>query len=242
MANQQPKPTIVLVHGAFADASGWSGVAERLRDDGYPVLAPANPLRTLSGDADYIASVLASIEGPIILVGHSYGGAVITNAARGIANVKALVYISAFAPDEGEDIFALTGKFPGSLLPANTLTRTYPDGTPEPGVDVYLSLQHFREVFAADVPARTTELMAVEQRPLALAAGNEASGASPAWATIPSWYLAGRDDMAIPFAAQQFMAKRANSHLVEVTASHVPMISKPGEVTDLIVDAARATT
>ncbi|MGY4769749.1 alpha/beta fold hydrolase [Kribbella sp. CWNU-51] len=238
----QPKPTIVLVHGAFADASGWNAVAERLRTDGYPVLAPANPLRSLRGDAEYIASVLESIEGPVILAGHSYGGAVITNAARGIANVKALVYISAFAPDEGENIFALTGKFPGSLLPANTLTRTYPNGTAEPGVDVYLGLNHFREVFAADVPATTTELMAVEQRPLALAAGNEASGPSPAWSTIPSWYLAGRDDMAIPFAAQLFMAKRANAHLVEVTSSHVPMISKPGAVADLVVEAARATT
>ncbi|MFD3406589.1 alpha/beta fold hydrolase [Kribbella sp. NPDC058693] len=241
MENQQPKPTIVLVHGAFADASGWSAVAERLRAADYPVLAPANPLRSLSGDADYIASVLTSIAGPIILVGHSYGGAVITNAARGIANVKALVYISAFAPDEGEDIFALTGKFPGSLLPVNTLTRPYPNGSTEPGVDVYLSLEHFHEVFAADVPAGITELMAVEQRPLALAAGNEASGASPAWSTIPSWYLAGRDDMAIPFAAQQFMAKRAQSHLTEVAASHVPMISQPAEVTGVIVDAARAT-
>ncbi|HEX6354858.1 alpha/beta hydrolase [Actinophytocola sp.] len=233
-----PKPTVVLVHGAFADASGWSGVIAELQRDGYPVLAPANPLRDLAGDAAYLTSVLATVTGPIVLVGHSYGGAVITNAALGNPNVKALVYVAGFAPEEGESIFALTGLYPGSLLPQNITARPFPQADGATGVDAYVNPANFREVFAADVSRTTAATMAASQRPIALAAGNAESGV-PAWKTIPSWYLVTRADHAIPAQTQRFMAERANAHTVEVNTSHVPMIVRPGAVANLVRSAAR---
>jgi len=230
-----PKPTIVLVHGAFADASGWSGVIERLQRRGYEVIAPANPLRDLSDDADYISSVLTTIPGPIVLVGHSYGGAVITNAAVGHPNVKALVYIAAFELDQGETVFGIVGAFPGSQLPQNILPRPLPGGA---GVDAYVNPAAFRAVFAADVPAKTAAVMAASQRPSTLATGEEPSG-PPAWATIPSWYLIAGNDQVIPPAAQRFMAARAHAHTRMVSSSHVAMISHPDSATAVILDAAR---
>lgn len=176
------KPTIVLVHGAFADASSWNPVITRLQALGFPVLAPANPLRDLTGDAAYVSSVLDTIEGPVILVGHSYGGAVLTNAARGHAGVKALVYLAAFAPDEGESAFQLTGQFPGSKLPDSIIARPYPGG-----VDGYVDPAKFRDVFAADLPSSQTRLLAATQRPASVAGLQGPSGA-PAWKTIPSWF------------------------------------------------------
>lgn len=237
-ANHDPKPTVVLVHGAFADASGWSGVIAELRGDGYPVLAPANPLRDLAGDSAYLASVLSTITGPIVLVGHSYGGAVITNAAVGNSNVKALVYIAGFAPQEGESIFALTGLYPGSLLPQNIVARPFPQADGGTGIDAYINPVTFREVFAADVSRSTAATMATTQRPITLAAGNAASGV-PAWQTIPSWYMVARADHAIPPQAERFMAARAGAHTVEVNTSHVAMVVQPGAVADLIESAAR---
>jgi pimeloyl-ACP methyl ester carboxylesterase len=231
------KPTIVLVHGAWADSSSWNGEISRLQADGYPVVAPANPLRSLSGDAAYIASVLKTIKGPIVLVGHSYGGAVITNAATGNPNVKALVYIDAFVPAQGESVLALAAKFPGSQLPAAITEAPYSAGPGQSGVDVYIKPADFRAAFAGDVAPATANLMAITQRPVTLAALSEKSGA-PAWKTIPSWYLVGSRDEAIPPATQKFMAKRAHSHTVEIAASHASLVSHPAAVTKLILAAA----
>ncbi len=193
-----PKPTIVLVHGAFADASGWAGVITRLEDHGYTVLAPANPLRGVATDSAYIASVLATITGPIVLVGHSCGGEVITNAATGNPNVKALVYIAAFAPDAGETSGGILAKFPGSMLtPANLILRPFPQPDGTTGTDAYINPAVFREAFCADCSAGTAAVMAATQRPGALATLNEPSGIL-AWKTIPSWYLVASQDHAIP--------------------------------------------
>lgn len=233
-----PKPTVVLVHGAFADASGWAEVMDDLQNSGYPVLAPANPLRTLSGDAAYLRSVLATIAGPIVLVGHSYGGAVITNAATGNPAVTALVYVAAFVPDEGEPVGLLQGQFPGSQLNETTLDfRPYslPDGTAS--VDAYIKVDSFRAVFAADVPRSRSTLMAISQRPADARTLGEPSGA-PAWQDIPSWFVVSRDDRAIPAAAQRFMARRAGGDVTEVRTSHAAMIASPHKVSEVIIDAA----
>jgi pimeloyl-ACP methyl ester carboxylesterase len=237
-----PKPTVVLVHGAFADASGFEQTIHDLLDQGYPVIAPANPLRGLSSDSAYIASVLATIEGPIVLVGHSYGGAVITNAASGNPNVEALVYLGAYAPDAGETVLQLTGRFPGSLIPEAIRPRPYPLGDGSEGVDLYIAPEAFREVFAADVPEATTAVMAASQRPASQVAFGEPTGPDPAWTTIPSWWLLTTADNAIPPAAQRFMAERAGSHVYEVDSSHAVMVSNPAYVTTLITIAADATS
>src|SRR5664279_2958319 len=231
------KPTIVLVHGAWADSSSWDGEISRLQADGYPVVAPANPLRSLSGDAAYIASVVKTIKGPIVLVGHSYGGAVITNAATGNPNVKALVYIDAFVPAQGESVLSLAAKYPGSELPTAITEAPYSQGNGQQGIDVYIKTADFRSVFAGDVTPATANLMAITQRPVTLAALSEKSGA-PAWKSIRSWYLVGRQDEAIPPATQLFMAKRAHSHTVEINASHASLVSHPAAVTKLILAAA----
>jgi pimeloyl-ACP methyl ester carboxylesterase len=235
------KPTVVLVHGAFADASGWSAVIDSLQDRGYPVLAPANPLRGVSADAAYLKNVLAQIEGPIVLVGHSYGGFVMTNAATGNANVKALVYIAAFAPAAGDTVQALTAHAPGSLLGPETLTvRTYPapDGTLAPEGSIKTSA--FREVFAADLPKRQARVLAASQRPAALATLGEPSG-PPAWASIPSWFLVAGADKTIGAANLRFMARRSKAKTVEVKgASHAVLLSRPAETTKLILTAAGA--
>ncbi|WP_433347079.1 alpha/beta fold hydrolase [Microtetraspora malaysiensis] len=233
------KPTIVLVHGGFADSSGWNGVISRLQDKGYPVIAPANPLRGLPTDAPYIASVLKSIQGPIVLVAHSYGGAVITNAAVGISNVKALVYIAAMVPDEGETLNDLFAKYPGSQIPdaVRQVPFANPDGST--GIDLYLKPDKFRSAFAADLPEATTRLMQAGQRPFAASSYTDKTTGA-AWHTIPSWALVATQDKAIPPALERFFYKRAKSHLYEVAASHVPMISHPSLVTRIIQDAANA--
>ena len=235
-----PKPTIVLVHGAFADASGWAGVITRLEDRGYTVLAPANPLRGVPTDSAYIASVLATITGPIVLVGHSYGGEVITNAATGNHNVKALVYIAAFAPAAGETSGGILAKFPGSMLtPRNLILRPFPQPDGTTGTDAYINPSVFRQAFCADCSASTAAVMAATQRPAALATLSEPSG-TPAWKTIPSWYLVAGQDHAIPPAAERFMAARMHAHTVQIDSSHAAMVSHPGAVTDLILSAAQA--
>lgn len=231
----KPKPTVVLVHGAFADASGWNGVADRLICDGYPVIAPANPLRSVSSDSAYLASILATLSGPIILAAHSYGGIVVSNAATGNANVKALVYVAAFVPDQGETLLGLQTQYPGSELNEAALDfRPYGDGL----VDGYIKKEFFRKVFAGDVPKPTADLMQAGQRPADARTLGEPSGA-PAWKTIPSYYLVARNDKVLPAAAQRFMAKRAGAYTVEVGASHVAMISQPAAAADLIKRAAR---
>jgi len=227
------KPTIVLVHGAWADASSWSGVTTRLQADGYSVIAPSNPLRDLTTDSAYLRSVLATISGPIVLVGHSYGGMVMTNAATGNSNVKALVYIAAFAPDTGETVAGISALNPGSeLTPANLTFRAFPGGT-----DAYITPSSFRKVFAGDVPEVTAAEMAASQEPISAAVLSEPSG-PPAWSTIPSWYMVATHDEAIPPATERFMAKRAHAITVQISSSHAVLVSHPQDVTNLILEAA----
>jgi pimeloyl-ACP methyl ester carboxylesterase len=241
-----PKPSIVLVHGAWADGSSWSRVIALLQDKGYTVYAPANPLRGLGSDSAYIADFLHSIVGPIVLVGHSYGGAVITNAAAGNPNVKALVFVDAFAPDQGETLGQLSsappppGLSPSCLAGDPTLVLNF---VPLTGgdVDTYVKPSLFPSCFANDLPPSQGAVLASIQRPLALSVLPEKSGV-PAWKTIPSWYLVGTIDNVIPSWAQFFMAQRAGSTIVQVRASHLAMISHPEAVTDLIQQAARAIT
>lgn len=234
----QAKPTIVFVHGAFAESSSWDGVLTRLIAKGYPTVAVANPLRGVKSDADYVASALKDIKGSIVLVGHSYGGAVTTNAVNGNKNVKALVYVAGFAPEAGETAAELSGRYPGSTL-APALAP--PVGLPDGGKDLYIQQNKFHAQFAADVPANDAQLMASTQRPIAEAAFNEASGA-PAWKSIPSWFIYGERDLNIPAAVHSFMAKRANSkETIAVNgASHVVMVSHSDAVAKLIDRAATA--
>lgn len=234
------KPTVVLVHGGFADASGWNGVITKLQHDGYKTIAPANPLRGLTTDAAYLASVLKSVKGPIVLVAHSYGGAVITNAAGGNRNVKALVYVAAFAPEKGERLGALLDEYPGSLIGSSVQPVPYPN--PDGGTDLYLRADKFRAAFAADLPLSTTRLMQATQRPFSSLGLTDASRAA-AWHTIPSWALVATEDKAIPPALERFFYKRAKSHVIEVKgASHVPMMSHPRITANLIERAAKATS
>ncbi len=231
------KPTIVLVHGAFADASGWNGVTERLQDKGYKVLAPANPLRGVSADAAYLKNVLSQIKGPVVLAGHSYGGVSITNAATGNANVKALVYVAAFVPAQGDTVQALSTPEGGSQLGVATLD-VHSDGTPE-GLEGTIKVDAFRNVFAADLPRKLASVMAVSQRPASLVTLGEPSGA-PAWASIPSWAVIPTKDNTIGTGNLRTMAKRAKAKITEVKgASHVVMTSQPGVTTDVILKAVR---
>jgi len=235
------KPTIVLVHGAWADASSWSRVISRLARDGYPVRAIPNPLRSLSGDAASVRAFLETLSGPIVLVGHSYGGAVITNAATGIPNIKALVYVNAFAPDEGESASELLG--PDSALSGDPTTlfdfvpATLPPG---PNTDLYLKKSVVFTSFATGLSPARKLLVWATQRPAAAGGLNERSGV-PAWRTIPSWYLIGVNDKIIPASAQRFMAERAGSTVTEYKAGHLGLISDAKTVTRGIERAAKAS-
>jgi len=240
-ATAQPaKPTVVLVHGAFADASSWSGVIHRLQKRRYRVIAPANPLRGLASDAQYLKQFLTTINGPIVLVGHSYGGAVITNAATGVSNVKALVYVAAYAPDQGETIASLGQLAPGGQVGPSTLTvRPFPgpDGSAVP--EGYIKPNVFRRIFAADLPAAATRTLAAAQRPVALSVLTEPSGV-PAWRTVPSWYQVAGADKAIGARLERLMAGRIKAKTSQVAgASHVVMMSRPGATTRVILAAAR---
>ncbi|MGW4241904.1 alpha/beta fold hydrolase [Nocardia sp. NPDC004722] len=235
-ANVSARPTIVLVHGAFADTTGWDADIAAFQRLGYDAVAVANPLRGLASDADYVRSVLRTIPGPIVLVGHSYGGAVITNAARGLPAVKALVYVGAFLPVAGESITTAVDpiRFPGALLgPATIDIRPRLDIL---NADVYIKTEDFPAVFAGDVAADEAARMAATQHPLALTAQLEPSG-DPAWATVPSWDLITLDDKAIPPAGQWFMAQRAGSHIETVHSSHAVMVAHPDAVVGIVLDA-----
>ena len=235
---QAAKPTVVLVPGAWADGSSWDGVVADLQHDGYTVDVPPNPLSGVADDSAYLASYLATVTGPIVLVGQSYGGFLISNAATGNANVKALVYVDAFIPAQGETLNQLTDQFPGSQVAQAALNFV-----PEPGgvTDVYIKPADFRSILANDEsPAQAAELAAT-QRPLAAAALTEPSG-TPAWLTIPSWDVIGTEDHAIPVAAQEFMAHRAGSTVTKINAAHFSMVSHPTQVTNVIEDAARHTS
>lgn len=230
------KPTIVLVHGAFADASSWNAVIQRLQSRGYTVIAPANPLRGLSSDSAYIASVLDSVKGPIVLVGHSYGGAVISSAAAGNPRVKSLVYVSALMPDVGESGMSLAARFPSELSTA-TKSVPYTAGGGASGTDLYLKPDRLHQVFAADLPESTARVLAVTQRPVATTAFSEKAKVA-AWKHIPSWFLVAKQDKTVNPDQERFEAKRAGSHTVEIDSSHVAMIAHPEAVTDLVLQAA----
>ncbi|GGZ03322.1 alpha/beta fold hydrolase [Streptomyces poonensis] len=232
-------PTVVLIHGAFADASSWSQVIERLQRRGHRVLAPALPLRGLASDAAYIRSVLDTVTGPVVLVGHSYGGAVISQAADDAPQVEALVYIAAFVPEVGESALQLTDRFPGSTLGQATTTQYYPLPDGGQGEELVIKKELFRKQFAAGVPVRTAQVMAAGQRPITLAALRETATAA-AWKKIPSWYLVATEDRNIPPAAERWMAERARARTVTVHAPHAVSVSDPGPVTDLILRAARS--
>ena len=230
------RPTVVLVHGAFAESASWNDVIGRLQDQGYTVIAAANPIRSVSGDAEFVASIFEAVEGPIVAVGHSYGGTVITNAARDNGNVKALVYVAGFAPEEGESSLELAARFPGATLGETLWTVPLADGSN----DLYIRQEKYHRQFAKDVPAEETALMAVGQRPLRDVAVNEASG-PPAWRSIPSWFVFGELDKNIPVAAHRFMAERAGAReVVEIEgASHAVGVSHPEEVADIILRALK---
>ncbi|MEV6304570.1 alpha/beta hydrolase [Actinoplanes sp. NPDC051861] len=230
------KPTIVLVHGAFADGSGFAEVARGLLAAGHPVVAAANPLRGLSSDAAQVRALLDSIDGPIVLVGHSYGGAVISAAATGSEAVQALVYLGAFVPDTGESAEQLVGQFPGSTVGESLKPVPLPDGQ----VDLYINPLVFHANFAADLPAADAELYAITQRPAAGAALGEPASGQPAWRTIPSYHLISGADRIIPPAAQEFMAKRAGGEVEVVEgASHMLFASQPEATVAFIEKAAR---
>lgn len=233
------KPTVVLVHGAFAESSSWSGVIAGLLAEGYPAVAVANPLRGVTFDSEYLRALLVDVEGDIVLVGHSYGGTVISGGGTDNPNVKALVFVGAFAPDEGEAPGELAGRMPGSSL-GETLTKV-----PQPagGNDLYIMQSRYHAQFAADSPAELANVMAVTQRPILESAFGEQSG-EPAWKTIPSWFLFGTKDLNIPVAMHRFMAERAGSRrTVELPeGSHTVAIPEAATLVALIREAAEATS
>ena len=233
-------PTVVIVHGAWDRPASWDAVAARLRDAGYPVVVPNYPLRSVWGDSAAIGRVLQGVSGPIVLVGHSYGGFVITNAALNNPRVKALVYIAAFAPDEGETAFGLGLRSPGSLVFAALVPAPFvgPDG--KSGINMTINPLLFRTVLAQDVPSGTARAMAATQQPTAFATGAGKSGV-PAWRTIPSWYMVARNDRAIPPAVERFMAARAHATTVEIASSHAVHVAHPDAVAGLILAAAQTT-
>jgi pimeloyl-ACP methyl ester carboxylesterase len=238
------KPTIVLVHGAWADSGSWNAVTRILQADGYTVYAPPNPLQGLAYDTATIADFLHSLTGPIVLVGHSYGGEVITNAADGDSQVKALVYDDAYLPAKGQSLMSLTTAGSCFYLPPAQLGTVF-NFVPFPGAptgvyDAYVKQSVFPGCFANGLPASEGAVLAATQRPLATSAITDTSG-PPAWATIPSWAIVGLNDHVIPPAEQLFMAHRAHAHITKIYAPHLSMISDPGVVASVITQAARAT-
>ncbi|MCZ2805182.1 alpha/beta hydrolase [Modestobacter sp. VKM Ac-2983] len=233
------QPTVVLVHGAFAESASWTGVIARLQAAGHRTIAVSNPLRSLSGDAAAVKAVLDSVEGPVVLVGHSYGGAVMSGAVQGSRAVQALVFVAAFAPLEGESIGELSGRFPGSTLGETIETVPLADGS----TDLYIRQDRYHQQFAADLSAGEAALGAATQRPLRDVALNEGAAASPAWQRIPSWFLIPELDRNIPPQAQRFMADRAGAReVVELPgASHAVPASRPDDVADAVLRAVKAT-
>jgi pimeloyl-ACP methyl ester carboxylesterase len=241
------RPVIVLEHGAWADSSSWNGEIGLLQHDGFTVYAPPDPLRGLSYDSAYLHDFLTknpALQGkPVVLVGHSYGGAVITDAAVGDPEVKALVYVDAFIPAEGESIGQLLNARPGSCLsgnPADIFDLVPYPGGPAGDVDTYIKPSLFPSCFASGLPAGLAAQLAASQQPLAASAVTEPSSA-PAWQTIPSWAVIGTADRVIPPAELEFMARRAGAHITDVNAGHLSLISAPCVVTRVIIEAAIAT-
>ena len=231
------QPTIVLVHGAFAESASWDPVIDRLLDAGHPVIAAPNPLRSVASDAASVADVVRAVDGPVVLAAHSYGGAVISNVPADAGEILGLVYINGFAPDAGETCFALAGMFPGSMLGETTL-RPVPrsDGT----TDLFIVVDRFRELFCPDLPAQQAARMATTQRPGTQEGLVEPSGERPLWRELPSWFLTGEEDHIIPPALQRHMAERAGARrTIEIPgASHAALVSHPDETARLILEAA----
>jgi pimeloyl-ACP methyl ester carboxylesterase len=234
-------PTLVLVHGAFAESTSWDGVADRLLAAGQDVVAAANPLREIAADAQSVSDVVRAIDGPVVLVAHSYGGAVITNVDAGAGEIAGLVYVNGFAPDAGENCFGLAAMFPGSMVGESTV-RPVPrsDGT----TDLYIATDSYHDVFCADLSAEQAALMAATQRPATQEALVEPSGDRPLWKDIPSWFVIGEEDRIIPAALQRFEAERAGARRTVALpgASHAAAVSQPGAVAELILEAVRQPT
>lgn len=237
--NGSSKPTVVLAHGAYAESASWNGVIQRLSAQGYTSLAAAVPLRSVKTDSEYLASVVDGIDGPVLLVGHSYGGLLISQAATGKGNVTGLVFVGAYAPESGESAADLSGKFPGGSLGPTLVTFPLPDGSN----DTYIDPAKYHHQFAADVPEDVAALMAATQRPIPDRALQEgASTDTPAWKSLPSWFVFGELDLNIPVAAHRFMAERAGALRTEEVAggSHAIGVSQPDLVADVILEALRA--
>jgi pimeloyl-ACP methyl ester carboxylesterase len=234
------RPTVVLVHGAFADGSSWNGVIERLQAEGLQVTAPAIPLRGIAIDSAYINSYLDQVPGPVLAVGHSYGGAVISNAATNANNVVGLVYVCAFAPDEGETLGEVAGDSRDSVLSTAQVPLQYPTGEgQETAVEFAIDPEKFHDAFAADLPEKQSAVMAATQRPVSELAFSEPNG-QPAWKNLPSWAVVATGDKAAGTDIVRSMAKRAGAMITEVEGSHVIMVSKPQAVTDVILSAVAA--
>jgi pimeloyl-ACP methyl ester carboxylesterase len=233
------KPAFVLVHGAFADASGFGGVIRELQAAGHTVVAPPNPLRSLAFDAAALSAFVNAINGPVVLVGHSYGGAVITQASAGLDNVTGLVYLAAFGLDEGESCVTLQQPFPPSLLATTSYPTSYDAPGAPHGPDLYINKKQFRETFCADVPVDVAEVMFATQRPLSLAALTE-NAAAAGWKHKPSWYLVSEHDNAISPDAERFMAERMGATTKSIAGSHTAFIAQPVAVAEFIAEAAEA--
>ena len=233
------KPTIVLVHGAFAESSSWNGIIEPLQRAGHTVIAVANPLRSVPSDAQYVTDVVRGIDGPIVLVGHSYGGSVITDVAADAGEIVGLVYLSGFASEVGETPGELAGRFPGGTLGPTLKSVEQTDGGP----DLYIAQDRYHAQFCADLPELEARQMAVTQRPI-LAAAFDDPTVAPLWKSVPSWFMYGELDRNIPVEAHRFMAERAKSRrTVEIAgASHVAGMTHPDELIELILQAATAET
>jgi pimeloyl-ACP methyl ester carboxylesterase len=232
----------VLVHGAFADAGSWAPVTERLVSAGVPVTAIVNPLRGLKHDAAYVASVISQVPGPVLAVGHSYGGAVITNAVPQTRNVVGLVYVAAFAPDEGEMLADITGRSHDSVLGTATLEKQFPVGDgPQTAVELIIDPARFRDVFTADLPQLESDVYGLSQRPIAASAFAEETG-HPAWKDLPSWAAVGTADKAAGADVVRSMAQRAGAKITEIDGSHVIMISQPDAVTEVILTALKSVS
>jgi pimeloyl-ACP methyl ester carboxylesterase len=241
-AEAPAKPTVVLVHGAWADGSSWAPVSGRLQRAGFTVDVEPNPLRGLASDVQYLKDYLATVPGPIVLVGHSYAGMVITAAATGNTNVKSLVYVNAYIPQQGDTVEKLTAAQPGSALDPKKSIDAVPirDASGKVvDVDVYVKRAEFGSLFAAGIPSGTRATLAASQRPLTLSSLTEQFTGTPAWKTIPSWAFIGTSDRVIPPNEQQVMARRARAHVVEVPAPHLSMVASPAAVAALITDAAK---